>query len=77
MNTKRIWSVARVHITYVVVLWLLLFSTSYLFMDVFHWGLFLSAPVSSLVSVGLAETIRRRLEKIPVSKTSDVDRQGE
>ena len=54
MSTKRTPRTIRGWVAYLVILAVMIFGTMYLFMRVFQWSLFLSAPLSSLLSVGAA-----------------------
>ncbi len=73
MSAKSISLIAKVHIPYLIILWLLLYGTSYIFMAVFHWGLFVSAPISSLISVGAGALFRRWWEKRIVARPPKVE----
>lgn len=65
MSTKRIPGTVRGWVAYVATLSVMIFGTMYLFMRVFRWGLFLSAPLGSLLSVGAAYLACRWAESRP------------
>lgn len=62
MSTKRTPGTVRGWVAYVAALSVMSFGTMYLFMRVFQWSLFLSAPLSALVSVGTANLVCRCAE---------------
>jgi len=63
MSIKRRPRTIRGWVAYVASLSAMMVGTMYLFMRVFGWGLFLSAPLSSLLSVGVAYVACRWAER--------------
>ena len=75
MSTKRTPGTVRGWIAYVATLSVMIFGTMYLFMRVFRWSLFLSAPLSSLLSAVAAYLACRCAEaSLRDSATTDNDR---
>ena len=62
MSIKRTPVTVRGWVAHVAVLFVMIYGTMYVFMRVFQWSLFLSAPVSSVLSVGSAYLASRWAE---------------
>lgn len=53
----------RGHVGYALTAFVVIFCTMYLCMRILHWGLFLSAPVASILGVSIATLVRKRLDR--------------
>lgn len=63
MSGKPVSVVVKGFAGYVLALAVVAVGTMYLFEHGLKWNLFLAAPASSLLSVGVATLVRRRLER--------------